>query len=101
MHLAAAADTGYVGSIRTGQQLGDAFHHGPVPILGSLLAPAGLGELQGILFGDDVFDRTCLVHQQQLDSGGTQVDTDVQFQMQHSYTRKLHNIVFISYNNSH
>ena len=50
MHLAAAADTGHLGSIVTLQQFGNAFQNSLVPVFGVLLAPARLGEFQGIFF---------------------------------------------------
>ena len=38
------------------------------------------------MFGDDVFDLTRFVHQQQLDGGCAKINTDIQFQTQHSHT---------------
>ena len=77
VHLAAAADTGHLAAVKTGQQFGNTFHNGLLPVLGGLLAPAGIGEFQGIFFGDCVHDPAFPVHQQQLGSGGAQINTDI------------------------
>ena len=78
VHLAARSDARHLAGVEAAQQLRDALQHGLFPVLGILLAPAGLGELQGVVFGYNVFNLALPVHQQQLDSGGAQVDSDIQ-----------------------
>ena len=77
VHLAAAADAGHLTGVKAGEEGGDALQHRLFPVLRGLLAPAGLGKLQRILPGHLIADAAVLVHQQQLDGGGAQVDTDV------------------------
>ena len=78
MHLAAAADTGHLLTVKATEQLRNAFHHRFAPILRVLLAPAGLGKLQGIFLGHNILNFAQLIHQQKLCRGCTQVDADVQ-----------------------
>ena len=78
MHLAAAADALDFFSVKTGQQLGNSLENSLFPVFGSLLAPAGMGKLQGILLGDRVQDAAFFVHQQELDCGCTQINADIQ-----------------------
>ena len=77
VHLAAAADTGNLPAVEARKQLRDSLHNGLAPVLWILLAPAGLGEFQGILPGNHIFDFSLRIHQQQLDGGGAQVYTNV------------------------
>ena len=85
VHLAAAADTGYLLGVKSLQQRGDPLKHCLFPIFGRLLAPAGLGKLQRIVPGYYVFNVAVLVHQQQLDRRGAEIDADIQAHANPSY----------------
>ena len=77
VHLTAAADACHPGGIEALQQLRDAGKHCFLPKLGVLLAPAGLGEFQGIFFRYLIADLALAVHKQKLCGRGAQIDTDI------------------------
>ena len=66
VHLAAKTDARHLALIRILQQFLNAQHGLLVPVLGLLLRPARIGEINGIFPGDDIPDFTLAVHQQQL-----------------------------------
>ena len=76
VHLAAAAHTGYLADINIPGQLLQAVLHRRPPVLGVLLGPAGMREKQGIIPGNGAADLADAIHQQQLDGGCAQVNTD-------------------------
>ena len=79
VHLSAAADTDNAGGVKALQQFPNAVHTGVPPIIGLLLAPAGLRKIQGIFPGYGIEDLAAAIHQQQLYSGSAQVNTNIQF----------------------
>ena len=77
VHLAACADAPDQRGIEAPQQRGDTVTDSVPPIGRLLLAPAGVGERDTVLTADNVVDPAGLVHQQQLDGGGAQINADV------------------------
>ena len=82
VHLAAGANAGDLALVAICRQLLQAGKHRVFPVLGRLLAPAGVRKLQRILPGHLLMDHAELVHQQQLDRRGTQINADIV----HSFT---------------
>ena len=78
VHLPACADPGHLRFVEALEQTGDARQHGALPVLGILLAPAGVGKFQRVGQTRLVQDPASLIHQQQLDSRGTEINSNIQ-----------------------
>ena len=83
VHLAAAADAGHLRGVRPGEQLLHAAADARPPVLGLLLRPAGLREIERILPAHLADDGALFVHQRQLDGRGPEIDSDKQFRENH------------------
>ena len=77
VHLSAHADAADAAFVRVLRQLEDAALYGFPPVVGVLLGPARLREGERIVLGHLVEDRARLVHKQQLDGRGTEIDADI------------------------
>ena len=74
MHLAAAADPRHLCAVKALEQLGNSLQNRAFPVLRILLAPAGLWKFQRIFPRHRIQNSAVLIHQQQLDGGGPQIN---------------------------
>ena len=77
VHLAAGGQALDLGGVDALQQLGNQGADSVPPVLGVLLGPAGLGELQRIGLGNGLADGAGFIHQKNLHGGCAEIDADV------------------------